>query len=1325
MNTPAKSIEFDSIRLKLASPEEIRSWSHGEVTKPETINYRTQKPEKDGLFSEKIFGPTHDWECYCGKYKKIRYKGIICDKCGVEVTRSAVRRERMGHIQLQTPCTHIWFLRGLSSKIGLILGLSMQALEKVVYFANFIITDVNEEYKNSTVEQIKSEFKQKKKIIENEFIRQTKEIKNKKAKLLQNGKKESEAQTEILKEIDVLEKLKEEKLVNLSGALDQAQKELKDLKPMAIISESVYQNLSLKYGHVFEASIGAEALRGLLERIDLGKTAKKLEKELEEVIDTKKEKIIRRLKLIKSLKQNNIRPEWMVLSVIPVIPPDLRPMVALDGGRFATSDLNDLYRRVINRNNRLKQLIKLNAPEVICRNEKRMLQEAVDALIDNSARHGKTVIASTGQKRMLKSLADSLKGKQGRFRQNLLGKRIDYSGRSVIVVNPNLRLDQCGLPKKMALELFKPFIISKLIKKEIVHNVRSASKFIDTGVDEVWDILEDIIKGSYVMLNRAPTLHRLGIQSFKPVLIEGKAIQIHPMVCSAFNADFDGDQMAVHVPLTKEAIKESSEIMLSTKNLLKPATGDPVVAPSQDIVWGVFYITTVLKKAKEENIKYFSNTDEAKLAYYTKNIKLHEIIKVRIEKEGLIETTVGRVIFNDILPEKLRYINEVVGKKRVVGLVKECFRYYGAERTVELLDELKEKSFKFITQSGLSWGMGDLPKFEEKDILISETQEIVDNIQEQFDDGLLTESERYAKVIESWTSAKEKVTDICKTGLSSDGPVYSMIESGARGSWAQLTQILGMKGLVTSPSGDIIELPVKGNFKRGFGVLEYFISTHGVRKGLSDTALRTANAGYLTRRLVDVSQDVIIADEDCGDEEGFIMTQKESKDMGIDLTLRILGRYLAKDLKNEAGKVLVKKGELITEDILDNISKEKITEACIRSVLSCKLDRGVCVKCYGWDLGKNKPASIGVAVGTIAAQSIGEPGTQLTMRTFHTGGIAGVDDITQGLPRVEEIFEARSPKRKAFLADVNGRVKIESGERIIEDKNGRTIIQNSHSKYLKIYYEGTTTDKYNFNEIFKEINLKQKGNDEKKKVKKSDFKILVKDGEIVKANQDILSVGKNKVQAARGGTVSVDAKTIKIKVNTEKIKEFIVPKGVAILVNEGDMVQKGDQLTDGSLDLKQLFSLKGILGTQKYIIKEIQNVYSSQGQPLNDKHIEIIAHQMFSRFLVLDGGDTDLLPGEIIENSVLQRSNKALEKGKKEAKTEQLLLGITKASLTTDSFLSAASFQETARVLIEAAINGKIDYLEGLKENVIIGRLIPAGTGYKGKQKRDDYSDRK
>src|SRR3989339_840793 len=1196
MLNPIKTTDFDAIKLKLASP------------------------------------------------KNIRYKGIICDKCGVEVTRSAVRRERMGHIQLQTPCTHIWFLRGLSSKIGLILGLSMQALEKVVYFANFIITDVNEEYKNSTVEQIKSEFKQKKKIIENEFIRQTKEIKNKKAKLLQNGKKESEAQTEILKEIDVLEKLKEEKLVNLSGALDQAQKELKDLKPMAIISESVYQNLSLKYGHVFEASIGAEALRGLLERIDLGKTAKKLEKELEEVIDTKKEKIIRRLKLIKSLKQNNIRPEWMVLSVIPVIPPDLRPMVALDVGRFATSDLNDLYRRVINRNNRLKQLIKLNAPEVICRNEKRMLQEAVDALIDNSAR-------------------------QGRFRQNLLGKRIDYSGRSVIVVNPNLRLDQCGLPKKMALELFKPFIISKLIKKEIVHNVRSASKFIDTGVDEVWDILEDIIKGSYVMLNRAPTLHRLGIQSFKPVLIEGKAIQIHPMVCSAFNADFDGDQMAVHVPLTKEAIKESSEIMLSTKNLLKPATGDPVVAPSQDIVWGVFYITTVLKKAKEENIKYFSNTDEAKLAYYTKNIKLHEIIKVRIEKEGLIETTVGRVIFNDILPEKLRYINEVVGKKRVVGLVKECFRYYGAERTVELLDELKEKSFKFITQSGLSWGMGDLPKFEEKDILISETQEIVDNIQEQFDDGLLTESERYAKVIESWTSAKEKVTDICKTGLSSDGPVYSMIESGARGSWAQLTQILGMKGLVTSPSGDIIELPVKGNFKRGFGVLEYFISTHGVRKGLSDTALRTANAGYLTRRLVDVSQDVIIADEDCGDEEGFIMTQKESKDMGIDLTLRILGRYLAKDLKNEAGKVLVKKGELITEDILDNISKEKITEACIRSVLSCKLDRGVCVKCYGWDLGKNKPASIGVAVGTIAAQSIGEPGTQLTMRTFHTGGIAGVDDITQGLPRVEEIFEARSPKRKAFLADVNGRVKIESGERIIEDKNGRTIIQNSHSKYLKIYYEGTTTDKYNFNEIFKEINLKQKGNDEKKKV-----------------------------QAARGGTVSVDAKTIKIKVNTEKIKEFIVPKGVAILVNEGDMVQKGDQLTDGSLDLKQLFSLKGILGTQKYIIKEIQNVYSSQGQPLNDEHIE---------------------------NSVLQRSNKALEKGKKEAKTEQLLLGITKASLTTDSFLSAASFQETARVLIEAAINGKIDYLEGLKENVIIGRLIPAGTGYKGKQKRDDYSDRK
>ncbi len=1319
MLNPIKTTDFDAIKLKLASPDNISSWSHGEVTRPETINYRTQKPEKEGLFCERIFGPSKDWECYCGKYKKIRYKGIVCDKCGVEVTRSIVRRERMGHIRLESPCTHIWFLRGLSSKVGLILDLSMQALEKVVYFASFIITDVNEDLKQATIDQIKNEYKQKKKSIDNDFLRQTNEIKNRKGKLIEQGKSRPEADDEINGEIESLAKVKEEKLANLQNAFDQAQKELKDLKPLLIISENTYQNLSLKYGHIFEAGIGAEAVRKLLERIDLGKSIELLEQELLQAIDSKRDKLTRRLKLFKSLLANNLRPEWMILTVVPVIPPDLRPMVALDGGRFATSDLNDLYRRVINRNNRLRQLVDLNAPEVICRNEKRMLQEAVDALIDNSARHGKTVIASTGQKRMLKSLADSLKGKQGRFRQNLLGKRIDYSGRSVIVVNPKLNLDQCGLPKVMALELFKPFIISKLIDKEVVHNVRSASRFIESGADVVWDILEEIIQGAYVLLNRAPTLHRLGIQAFRPILIEGKAIQIHPLVCTAFNADFDGDQMAVHVPLTAEAVSEARDIMLSSRNLLKPATGDPVVAPNQDIVWGAFYITNMAEGSKkDEELKSFADENEARLAYDTENIKLHDAIRVVLPGLGLVRTSVGRIIFNNILPNKLRYVNEVVGKSKLKNLVKQCFQYYGPERTVHFLDDLKARSFAYITRSGLSWGMGDLPSFPEKDEMIDNAQTEVENIQEQYEEGLLTDSERYTKVIEVWSGVKERVTDICRKGLPVEGPVYSMIESGARGSWAQLTQILGMKGLVTSPSGDIIELPVKGNFKKGFGVLEYFISTHGVRKGLSDTALRTANAGYLTRRLVDVSQDVIISDEDCGDDEGLLATSAESQQSGVDLLSRIIGRYLAQDLLNSKGKVLAKKGEIVDMDLAEKLEGEDITEARIRSVLSCKLHRGVCVKCYGWDLGHNRSVKLGTAVGIIAAQSIGEPGTQLTMRTFHTGGIAGVEDITQGLPRVEEIFEARPPKRKAFIADVSGTVKIETAQRTIEDETGKVVVSNPQVKILKIYYTGAASKKYYFADVNKMFS-------DKLKTQKTP-KLLVKDGEKVKTGKPLFSFGRKKILAEQDGVIAVTEKYVKLQGEAERVKEFIVPKGMTIIHNEGDKVEKGDQLTDGSLDLQQLFKLRGKLDTQKYIIKEIQSVYSSQGQPLNDKHIEIVAKQMFSRFFITESGGTELLPGEIAESAMFNRANLEAEtNGKKSAKGERLLLGITKASLTTDSFLSAASFQETARVLIESAVSGKIDYLEGLKENVIIGRLIPAGTGYYGKKERADYSQDK
>jgi len=1316
MFDPIKTTDFSAIKLKLASPDKILEWSHGEVLRPETVNYRTQKPEKDGLFCEKIFGPSKDWECYCGKYKKIRYKGIVCDKCGVEVTRSIVRRERMGHINLQSPCTHIWFLRGLSSKIGLILDLSMQALEKVVYFASFIITDVNEDLTNATFEQIKQEFKLKKKSIESDFTNQANSIKNRKGKLIQEGKSEAEVNKHIEEEIESLEKVKEQKLENLSSAFDQAQKELKELKVKAIISESSYQNLSLKYGHIFEAGIGAEAVRKLLSRIDLNKEINFLEEEQKTAIDSKIDKIIRRLKLLKGLRANNIKPEWMVLQVIPVIPPELRPMVALDGGRFATSDLNDLYRRIINRNNRLKQLIELNAPEVICRNEKRMLQEAVDALIDNSARHGKTVTASTGQKRMLKSLADSLRGKQGRFRQNLLGKRIDYSGRSVIVVNPKLKLDECGLPKRMALELFKPFIISVLIKKEIVHNVRSASRFIESGANDVWDILEEITKNSHVLLNRAPTLHRLGIQAFKPKLIEGLAIQIHPLVCLAFNADFDGDQMAVHVPLTDEAKIEAKELMLSARNLLKPATGEPVVVPSQDIIWGAYYLTKEEENNLEDkDLKYFASTDEAKYTYHFEKIRLQQPIIVKLNNGKNIRTTAGRIIFNDELPKELRFVNEVVDKSKIKNLLKECMILCSEERAVKLTDDIKDVCFKYITQSGLSWGMNDLPDLKAKDEMIINAVNQVEKIQEQYDEGLLTESERYSKVIELWTEVKDKVTSICKKGLPLTSPVFSMIESGARGSWAQLVQILGMKGLVTSPSGEIIELPVKGNFKKGFGVLEYFISTHGVRKGLSDTALRTANAGYLTRRLVDVSQDMVIQEDDCGVNEGIIFTKKESDEMGHDLIKRITGRFLAGDLKNTKGKVLIKKGELVTEKLIKEIKNEDISEANVRTILNCQLNRGACAKCYGYDLGYNKLVKMGTAVGIIAAQSIGEPGTQLTMRTFHTGGVASQEDITQGLPRVEEIFEARPPKRKAFISDVAGKLKIESAQRVIEDEKGKMVVSNPQVKILRIVYEGIEADKYYFNEAIKEAESNM-GKGTKSKLKPE---INVKDGEKCSKGAELFSVGNIKIKSKRSGEIKIEEKYIKVLTKADKIKEFIIPKGYDLKVKDGEDITKGQQLTEGSIDLQQLYNLRGRLETQKYIIREIQNVYSSQGQPLNDKHIEIIVRQMFSRIYVKEAGDTNLLPGEIIEKAVFDRANiEVVKEGKKEARGDILLLGMTKAALTTDSFLSAASFQETNRVLIEAAVNGKIDTLEGLKENVINGRLIPAGTGYRKKERK-------
>ncbi|MFH1207463.1 MAG: DNA-directed RNA polymerase subunit beta' [Patescibacteria group bacterium] len=1271
-----RTIDFKAIRLKLASPDDILSWSFGEVQKPETINYRTQKPEKSGLFAEEIFGPTKDWECYCGKYKKVRYKGVVCDKCGVEVTRSIVRRERMGHIKLASPVSHIWFLRGVPSKIGLILDLSIQDLEKVIYFANFIVTRVDETLREETLQQIEAESQGKKKSIEAEFSRMVNDVKQRQAQ--HQSQEPTKASRELDEELSSVNALKDEKMKNLADAVDLAKKELKSLKPMMIISEQTYRDLSLKYGHVFEANIGADAVQELLREIDIEKTIIELDGEMKDAPETKRRRTVRRLKLFKSFKINKLRPEWMILSVIPVIPPDLRPMVQLDGGRFAASDLNDLYRRVINRNNRLKRLIELNAPEVIRRNEKRMLQEAVDALIDNNARHGKTVTASTGQKRMLKSIADILKGKQGRFRQNLLGKRVDYSGRSVIVVGPHLKMNECGLPKRMALELFKPFIISQLIKRELVHNVRSAGRFIESDRSEVWDILEEVSRDAYVLLNRAPTLHRLGIQAFKPVLIEGKAIQIHPLVCPAFNADFDGDQMAVHVPLTENSKREARDIIASVNNLLKPSTGSPIITPTQDIVLGCYYLT-FMRDVPKESMKRFSSPDEAETAYQIGHIHVQDKVMVMVGK-SIIETTAGRVILNSIIPKNVGFVNEMLDRKSLSKFISNFLHKFGNEETVVLLDNIKRLAFKYLTTSGISWGMSDLVTPKAKVQIVQEADQQVEEVDSHYEQGLLTNDERHIKVIEIWAQAKDRVQKVSREALDKFGSVYSMIESGARGSWAQTTQMMGMKGLVTNPAGETIELPVKGSFKEGFDVLEYFISTHGARKGLSDTALRTANAGYLTRRLVDVSQDMLITEEDCGDDVGHELTKVESDEMGEHLSRRLLGRVVMEDIVDpKTKKIIVKAGVLVTEAEMPRLEKIEIEKIKIRSAMTCKARWGLCQKCYGYDLGFNRLVKFGTAVGIIAAQSIGEPGTQLTMRTFHTGGVAG-QDITQGLPRVEELFEARPIKHPAIIAGVTGKVSVK------EEAKG--------AKHLTIMYMANDEAVYPM-----------------KKKKKIDIK--VKDGEMVQAGQVLFADSSGATTARGAGIAKVSAGAVTVIAEKEKKREYQVPPGQMLWVKDGDLLTKGDRLTDGSLDLHQLFYLNGQEAVQRYIIQEIQYIYSSQGQKLNEKHIEIIVRQMFSRIYVKDPGDTNFLPGETVERSQFVEANdEAKKKGGVLAAGEQLLLGITKASLSIDSFLSAASFQETARVLIDAAVSGKIDKLRGLKENVIIGKLIPAGTGY-------------
>ena len=1160
-------ISFDAIKIGLASPEKIREWSHGEVKKPETINYRTLKPEKDGLFCERIFGPSKDWECHCGKYKKIRYKGVVCDRCGVEVTKASVRRERMGHIELAAPVSHIWYFKGIPSRMGLILDLTPRTLEKVLYFANYIVLDPAD-----------------------------------------------------------------------SG-----------LQYKQILTEREYQDARESYGNNFRVGMGAEAIKELLMAIDLEKDSAELKAELVKATGQKRARIIKRLEVVESFRESGNRPEWMILDVVPVIPPDLRPMVQLDGGRFATSDLNDLYRRIINRNNRLKRLLELGAPDIIVRNEKRMLQEAVDALIDNG-RRGRPVTGPGN--RALKSLSDMLKGKSGRFRQNLLGKRVDYSGRSVIVVGPELKIYQCGLPKEMAIELFKPFVMKELVANGTSHNIKNAKKMVEKLQPEVWDVLEDVIKEHPVMLNRAPTLHRLGIQAFEPILVEGKAIKLHPLVCTAFNADFDGDQMAVHLPLSQEAQAECRFLLLSPNNLLKPSDGGPVAVPSQDMVLGIYYLTQERPGAKGEG-KFFKSVNEAILAYENQVITLQTKIHVRVtktmpdgtEKTGTVSSTLGKFIFNEILPQDLGFVDrsnhendlalEVdfhVGKKGLKQILQKVINTHGATKTAEVLDDIKSMGYKYSTRAAMTVSISDMTVPPQKPQLIAEAQDTVDKITKNYKRGLITEEERYKEVVETWKNTDDILTKALLDGLDKYNNIYMMADSGARGSDKQIKQLAGMRGLMADTTGHTIELPIKSNFREGLDVLEYFMSAHGARKGLSDTALRTADSGYLTRRLVDVSQHLIIRETDCceGKEAPgmYVQALRDGKEEIESLQERITGRFSCETICDKNGEVIVKANHMITPKRAAKIMSEGVDaegkpfeKIKIRTVLTCKSHIGVCAKCYGSNLATGEPVQVGESVGIIAAQSIGEPGTQLTMRTFHTGGVAG-GDITQGLPRVEELFEARKPKGLAIITEIAGKVEIR---------------------------------------------------DTKKK------------REIVVTNQE-----------------------------TGESKTYLIPYGSRIKVLDGVELGAGDELTEGSVNPHDILRIKGVRAVQDYMIQEVQRVYRLQGVEINDKHIEVIVRQMLQKIRIEEAGDTEFLPGTQVDILDFEDTNeKMIEEGKEPAEGKQVMLGITKASLATNSFLSAASFQETTKVLTEAAIKGKVDPLIGMKENVIIGKLIPAGTGMK------------
>jgi DNA-directed RNA polymerase subunit beta' len=1259
--------DFDAVRISLASPEQIRSWSYGEVTKPETINYRTLKPERDGLFCERIFGPTKDFECYCGKYKRIRYKGVICDKCGVEVARAKVRRERMGHIELACPVSHIWFAKGIPSRLGLLLDLSPRSLEHVLYFSQYIVTSVNAKVREEALKQLEESTRQKIEEQQNTVEAQVAQMEKEKATVEEINKVRSQL-------ADEKAKLEEEL------ALDTER--LKGLYVKELLTENQYHDLKQKYGNVFEAGMGAEAILQIMKGINLDEIRNNLLQETQSSSGQRRKKASKQLRVVEAFRNSGNRPEWMILTVLPVLPPDLRPMVQLDGGRFATSDLNDLYRRVINRNNRLHHLIDIGAPEIIIRNEKRMLQEAVDSLIDNG-RRGRAISISGNHK--LKSLSDMLRGKQGRFRQNLLGKRVDYSGRSVIVCGPELKLHQCGLPRRMALELFKPFVMRRLVAQGLAPNIKSARRLVERAKAEVYDILEEVVKERPVLLNRAPTLHRLSIQAFEPVLIDGSAIQIHPLVCSAFNADFDGDQMAVHIPLSRAAVKEARDMMLSHHNILLPSSGEPTVTPTLDMVLGCYYLTTIRHQGKE-NGAVFGSFDEAKLAYEFGVVGLREEILVRNKETGeKIKTSVGRIFFNEVLPGELGFYNKIIDKSTLKHIATACCKLLPDEETGRVLDNIKHLGFHYASKSGITIAMNDIEVPASKPKMLEEAEAKIATIENQYDRGIITEDERYSGIVKVWMETTDNITNTISNNLDRYGGIYMMATSGAKGNISQIRQMAGMRGLMTDPAGKIIEFPIKSSLREGHSVLEYFISTHGARKGLADTALRTSDSGYLTRRLIDVAQDVITSDDDCGTTDGVWIAEPKEKSLLPSLTERILGRLAASDIAHpKTGEIIAARNEEIDEKKAGEIIAAGLTSVYVRSPLTCQSRRGTCRHCYGRDLARGRLVESDVAVGIIAAESIGEPGTQLTLRTFHTGGVVGLD-ITSGLPRVEELFEARIPRGQAIISEIDGTAEI---------------VQNEDGRRIKVVSTETYQDDYSL---------------------PAKWQVMVTSGQHVdigtvlavpapaKGKKEAAPAEAQPIVARFAGEVKVKKKQLTISYAEKEEREYIVPSTASIWVQTGDTIKAGRQLTDGSINPHDILRILGKEAVQKYLVDEVQKVYRSQGVNINDKHIEVIVHQMLTKVRIDSTGDTDLVPDELLDRFNYEDTNaKVLAEGGEPATAHTVLLGITRASLSTDSWLAAASFQETTRILTEAAANGRIDRLVGLKENVIIGKLIPA-----------------